>query len=435
MNVSWNSGVRVPTAKQKPPPVRAIDDPVSVQLRAPQPCSPVEPHWTVKSVELRRAQIAQICFHWRMGSESGTAAEEADDGAELPPLPQDEVPSPEQVRSGPEISPSQRITLYSASEWEAFVVEWAHTLVAQYARVRRLGGSGDQGRDVVGYLTMEIDSIRDIYQCKHYATPLTPSDIWVELGKVCWYTFGGAYRIPRRYLFVSPRGTGTSLVNLLEEPDELRRRLISEWPDKCAEKIAKNETITLDGPLKSYVEAFDFSIFGDVSPSDLIQQHQRSPRHISRFGGGLPFLNSPPVLPAEIAANETTYVAALLEAYSEHTCTDLGDVTGIPVGHVCASHLQNSREAFYDAEMLRAMSREQLGTAAYPALLENVLDGIRDIVDSSHDDGFARVKAASQATLSMQLSADPHVTRLTPRRRKGTCHQLANDRRVRWRNP
>ncbi len=351
---------------------------------------------------------------------------------ELPPLTTEDVPSPEDVRSGPYVSPAQRVTLYSATEWESFVTEWAHTLTDRYVRVRQLGGAGDQGRDIVGYTAPTVDSPRDVYQCKHYSAPLMPSDVWIELGKVCWHTYKKHYPVPHRYYFVSPRGTGTSLSNLIEQPDELRSRLIDEWEDKCTKRITKAQSVQLKGHLRKYVDSFDFSIFDDVSPSELIRQHKQSPRHLARFGGSLPSLGQAPVPPTKIGPEETNYVARLLSAYAEHTQAKIECSIDIPEGHPCESHFRRSRQAFYDAEFLRAMSREQLGAAAYPALLDNVFDGICDVVDSDHVDGFARVKAATQAAAALQLTADPHETRLTPRRRMGTCHQLANNERVCW---
>ena len=50
------------------------------------------------------------------------------------------------------VSPSQRVMLYSAAEWEEFIREWMEGFDPAYALVDRLGGPGDLGRDVVGYV-------------------------------------------------------------------------------------------------------------------------------------------------------------------------------------------------------------------------------------------------------------------------------------------
>ena len=46
--------------------------------------------------------------------------------------------------------------------------------------------------DVIG-IVEEDGAVWDNYQCKHYEKPLTPSDVWVELGKLCYYTMVGEY--------------------------------------------------------------------------------------------------------------------------------------------------------------------------------------------------------------------------------------------------
>src|SRR5437870_3988408 len=102
---------------------------------------------------------------------------------ELEEVPSARVPTPEEVQSGPPILPQQRIGLYSADEWEAFILEWAHSLKHRYKRVRRTGSAGDQGRDVIAYITDASESDFHVFQCKHYHDALAPSVIVVEIGK------------------------------------------------------------------------------------------------------------------------------------------------------------------------------------------------------------------------------------------------------------
>jgi|SRR5665213_363643 len=50
------------------------------------------------------------------------------------------------------IPPQQRIILYSPTEWEDFVHEWAHyCLKPLYWKVERFTGAGDRGIDIAGY--------------------------------------------------------------------------------------------------------------------------------------------------------------------------------------------------------------------------------------------------------------------------------------------
>ena len=58
----------------------------------------------------------------------------------------------------------------------------------------------------------------------------------IELAKLCYFTFIGAYSVPRRYAFVAPRGVGTKLMRLLKKPTELQAGLLAVWDEKCAER-------------------------------------------------------------------------------------------------------------------------------------------------------------------------------------------------------
>ncbi|MCY4653132.1 MAG: hypothetical protein OXC95_08210 [Dehalococcoidia bacterium] len=140
------------------------------------------------------------------------------------------------VSYGHPIQPIDRVKIFSATQWEEFVLEWADSLVDEYSRVDRCGGSGDMGRDIVAICSDAKDGW-DNYQCKHYQHALAPSDVWIELGKLVYYTYIEEYTYPRKYHFVAPQGAGTKLANLLRRPADLRAGLIDSWDDKCRTRI------------------------------------------------------------------------------------------------------------------------------------------------------------------------------------------------------
>lgn len=139
------------------------------------------------------------------------------------------------VNNGPAILPQSRIELYDDKEWERFTEECAHGLKQTYHSVARLGGAGDQGIDVAAFKTDKgFGGAWDNYQCKHYDHGLYPSDAYLELGKLCYYTYIKAYSIPDVYYFVAPFGVGTSLSKLVRgNHTELKRLLIKCWEDSC----------------------------------------------------------------------------------------------------------------------------------------------------------------------------------------------------------
>jgi len=46
----------------------------------------------------------------------------------------------------------KEIRNYSPIEWELFIEEWLRALKKRYTDVKRLGASGDLGRDVVAFM-------------------------------------------------------------------------------------------------------------------------------------------------------------------------------------------------------------------------------------------------------------------------------------------
>lgn len=341
-----------------------------------------------------------------------------------------------QVFHGPAVTPLQRLGLYSDEEFEAFIQEWAYAAVPRrYAHVAWAPGAGDRGRDVIGYESDDLArSPFDVYQCKRYERPLTPSEMWVEFGKVCVYTYRGVYRMPRRYLFVAPHGVGPALLTLLENPEELRRQLKDAWPARCAGVISSREMIPLEGDLLRYVDEFDFSIFGYVEPLAIIEEFRETPYYSRRFGGGLQRrrpLPSPP--PAELETRENRYVAQLLEAYGDHCGRPLPTVLELQEEALLHGHFVRQREAFYRAESLREFERDTLADdSGFGELKEEIYRGVVDVCEGSHRTGYERVVAVTGEARRLQLTRYVLVEELHVEDRTGLCHHLANEDRLIW---
>jgi hypothetical protein len=170
-------------------------------------------------------------------------------------------PSPEVKILTKAFDPVKLLRIVSEDDYEELIQEWANSFLAQksdknYIRVELLGGAGDKGRDVVCTIDDKKD-IWDNYQCKHYENKLTPSDIYVEIGKLCYFCFKGDYSVPRKYYFVSPCGVGTKLRDFLKRPAELKAELIKNWKTHCEAQITKKEIVNLSGKIEAYVEAND----------------------------------------------------------------------------------------------------------------------------------------------------------------------------------
>ncbi|UAJ12753.1 ABC-three component system protein [Glacieibacterium megasporae] len=337
---------------------------------------------------------------------------------------------PLEIRSGPLIPPIERIKLFSADQWEAVVDEWASSLPG-YGLVERAGGAGDKGCDVIATVDPSgPNSDWDNYQCKHYDHPLAPGDIWIELGKLCYYTFIGNYSVPRAYRFVAPRGVGTKLLNMIKKPENLREGLIANWAAKCVAQITATKRVPLEGELLDHVKAFDFARIGHLPTPRLIEQHRKTPYFAVRFGLGLPARPASPVPPTTIAAGETRYVAQLLDAYGDNQGAAYASPASLTDLH--KRHLQRARESFYCAEALRSFSRDTLPDGAFENLQGQILHGVIDTAEADHPCGLTRVNATTAHATNLNLTSSALLGRVDPNDRKGVVHQLANEDRLTW---
>lgn len=337
------------------------------------------------------------------------------------------------VTQGPVIPPQCQLLLYSADQWEGFVQEWAHyCLKKQYVKVQRFSGSGDMGVDVAGFADAKLlMGVWDNYQCKHYDHALMPSDVWAELGKIIWYSYSGEYHPPRRHYFVAPRGAGTSLSALLSNAPKLRAELIAQWDKKVKGAIKKDHLILLEGQLREYLDAFDFSIFDAKTSLQLIEDHRFSPVHAARFGGGLPQRPVPVAPPLSMAPFESKYVKELLGAYAEHLKTPVVELAGLS-SQKLKDHFRRQREAFYQAESLRVFARDTVPEGTFESLQDDIFDGVVDAHEADHPDGYAKVCAVTKAARELQITSNALITCAKPKDRDGICHQLVNEDRLKW---
>lgn len=339
-----------------------------------------------------------------------------------------------QLQAGPSIEPLTRILTYDDGEWEKFIDEWAsEALKSQYMQVLRSGGANDRGIDVAGFADDKLlQGVWDNYQCKHLDHPVAPGEAWPEIGKILWHSFNKHFAPPRAYYFVAPRGTGTTLTQLLSNPERLKQELLKVWEKGVRDKITSTQSVALEGEFKEYVDNFDFSVFKPLAIRAVVEQHRTTHYFVPRFGGGLPPRPTPPDAPAEITPEEGGYVSCLLEAYSDHTKQALSDVAALKGQKKLEDHFHRQRESFYHAESLRVFVRDKVEPGTFETLQEEVYHGVIDVRDADHADGLERVNAVAGAAQVLALDAHALGPSATIRDRRGICHQLANGGRLKW---
>jgi hypothetical protein len=354
------------------------------------------------------------------------------------------APTAAQVSTGLPVSKVKVLRIMEDEAWEEFTAEWLWARTAprgEYVDLRRYGGAGDKGLDVVAFTTKnDFDGEWDSYQCKRYGQAgLMPTNIYLELAKLIYYSFTKAppfnkvHRTPRRHTFVAPHGAGTTLSHLLKNPQLLREKLRENWVTYCQDQLAEGLSVPLEGELLQYFDAFDFALFGDVTPATLVTEHAATPYHVARFGGGLPPRPEPDAPPSEPTESESTYVRKMLDAYGDHLGATVDTPTDLSASNPpLRRHFDRQRELFYCAESLKSYSRDTLPEGAYKGLQDEVYDGVFEVCEKPHPSGYERMREVVQAAGALPIAGHALATVAKNRDKQGVCHQLANEDRVTW---
>lgn len=334
------------------------------------------------------------------------------------------------------IPPIDKVRVMDEDSFEQFTLEWLYGCKkTKYSYIRRIGGAGDKGRDAVAYYS---DGSVDYYQCKHYNTALAPSNYYLELGKLCYYTYKKEIPIPKEYYIIASNDVGPSLQDLLDNPIELPSSLIKNWDTYCKTKITKTADISLDKSFSDYINSFDFAIVKTYPMAQVIDEYLDTIYGNIRFGGrrlNMPSLISPTEV---IESDEMPYISALLEAYSDELGIQINTIENLKAYSTYFNNLNRQRKDYYSAETIRRFVRDTLtDSQQFNILKEEVFNGIIDTHEQDYDSGYKRLIADLQQAAIINTSKcmlDSKLHCIGVSERKGTCHMLVNDNRLKWVN-
>ena len=336
--------------------------------------------------------------------------------------------------SGPPVPPQQRLYFYQSEEWEQFIREWASGLETTYVQIKKLGGPNDRGVDVAAFKTPNgFEGAWDCYQGKHYANPLTLSDVVPEILKLLVNVVAGYYVLPDRYAFLAPKGCGSSLNRLLSKPTELRDAFLNKI--EPGSDLIANINTDLSGSVRALVHKTDFSRFASVEILNALEVHRNTPYFVARFGGPLPPRPETVDPPEALGAHEVRYVAQLVEIYSESNPDETFAVTQLSSHLKMGQHFQRQRISFYNAEALRLYARDSVPDGTFEALQDDIHAGVIQVAESDHSSGMARLSQVLTTSAQLDLSSHTLISVARLDDRKGICHQLANEDRLNWIGP
>lgn len=332
------------------------------------------------------------------------------------------------------IAPIDKVYIMEPDAFEQFTLEWLYgSKKTKYSYMRKIGGAGDKGRDVIAYY--DNKSV-DYYQCKHYNRPLSPTNYYLELGKLCYYTYKKEIAIPKEYYIIASNDVGPSLQDLIDDPTKLPIKLLENWDTHCRTKITKTKDIILDEQLRKYINSFDFTIIKTYPMAQVIDEYLDTIYGNIRFGGRKITMPIPIVPSNTIEDEEMTYINALIEAYSDELKIQIVTIKSLEAYGKYFSHLNRQRKDYYLAETMRRFVRDTLtDSQQFNVLKDEIYSSIIDIHEQDYDSGYKRLIAdLNQASITntSKCLLDSKLHFIGNSERKGVCHMLVNDNLVRW---
>ena len=316
------------------------------------------------------------------------------------------------------------------ADLERFVRRWAKVMTNPTCHhVERFSGTGDMGRDVVGFLTKDLhQGPWHNYQCKQLGRRNLGVDVaLLELGKIIHYSHRGEFILPEKYTFVAPRGLSRPLEALIFNPTKLKQALIDKWDEYCAKKIEMGQTIHLGPALLAHLSQFEFRGVRRTSIDEILADCAAKPAMAEMFGTDP---GAPPrgVVPPVVESAELRYVGELFRAYGDRdNRTYCQDEIVVHANH--GQHFSEQRERFYAADAFRRFYRDNTLDEEMASLEDEVYHGIIGKHREPHADSLTRVEAV-MGQAAATLPSGPLARHARVQVRQGICHHFINDERI-----
>ncbi|MFT5295740.1 MAG: hypothetical protein ACI9YH_001756 [Colwellia sp.] len=316
-------------------------------------------------------------------------------------------------------------------ELEKLVRQWANQQKNKYDTVKRFAGSGDMGRDVVGfYSPLKHDGGWDNYQCKQYNKPLPTDQGVLEIGKILYFAFQKEFTVPKKYYFVAPKGVNRNLEGYICKPEKFKEILINEWAKFCKDKIIRNTPIPLNNELKEFIQSYDFSTIDVIDIDKIVSDEHFKHILVDWFGGDL----SPApegVVPKKIQSHESKYIQEILTAYADHDGIDYSHIDDLENHINFKVDLEVQRERYFSADAFKRFYRDNTVGNVLATLEKQVFNGVYDTTRQAYPNGYdcmcTVMSQAANITPSGKLAVHAQVDV-----KQGYCHHFVNGGKLKW---
>lgn len=333
--------------------------------------------------------------------------------------------------SGP-IRYDRLILLMKPDDLELFCRDWVQRK-SKYIGVRRFAGSGDKGRDVVGFLTdMRHDGAWDNYQCKQYLKGITLAHALLAIGKILYWASQGEFKLPSNFYFVAPMGLANTLEAIIDKPSELKAALLKNWDSVCAKYITQKKTIPLDDRLKATIDDFEFKNVDIVTLDDMLEDPAVVPLLVEKWGAD-PGKYPSATVPVDVQSLEMRYIDELVGAYGERAQTTFTSHDAVFKHDVHGPDLRRQRERFFEADAFQKFYRDNTSPNVIAEFRRDIHYGVVDRWNRPSTDTLARVETVMDHAGTI-LPAGPLAKYAHIPVKQGMCHHFVNDGELSWKN-
>lgn len=323
------------------------------------------------------------------------------------------------------------ILALTPEELEQFVRDWVESKSKNYFKVERFSGSGDKGRDVVGFLSKKLhEGEWNNYQCKQYSSKVGTGPAITEIGKILYYAFKGEFTAPLSYNFVAPKGINRNLEKLIFKPNTFKSEVISSWDEHCRNKIIENDDIPLSDDLKTFIESYDFSRIGKINLANMLSDSAITTVLFKWFKAD-PGPAPQSQVPDMIQDIELPYVEQLLKAYEEKSFQKISSVEDLKKFAEHKTHFFMQRERFFEADVFKRFYRDNTNKEIISDFEKEVYHGIFETYQKKHEDSLEKVNAVMTQAANV-VTTGPVAQYAKVPVKQGVCHHFVNEKKIKW---
>lgn len=142
--------------------------------------------------------------------------------------------------------------------------------------------------------------------------------------------------------------------------------------------------------------------------------------------------------PIEVEKHEMRYVQELYRVYQELTGEEYLQPEDLDSRPKFRRNFDQQRKDYYKAETIHRELRDTLcldESEGFDILKDEVFDGVITTSDKEYVTGYDRMIAVIEHATVVQLSKnlqDRMLDWIGPGEKKGICHMLVNDKRLKW---